>query len=266
MATTVVHSASPAPSGGSVETPEQANGTSQDDDNLSTKTPDPSGQPSSSTPIPTSHAVSSSAETRRERTLALLNVPETVNDARIRALVEPHGALRKIILRPDHHGAIIEFEHVQDVGKAALALEGRELVPGKPPIGVGSVEEMLRGAKSKYGGGSTSFAEKQKGKARLKSGKGGPGSSGGALMAQSALINRPGKMPFGGRRGGRGGLGQKRGDVVAKRDDGAGASGAEDRAGESESMDAGVSGSAGAGKSNADFRALLSKGSSAKKE
>lgn len=78
---------------------------------------------------------------RRDRTLALMNVPDTVNDARIRALVEPMGQLIKIILRPDHQGAIVEFADVHDAGKASLKLEGKELVPGRP-LHIGSVEEL----------------------------------------------------------------------------------------------------------------------------
>lgn len=78
---------------------------------------------------------------RGSRTLALMNVPDTVNDARIRALVEPFGRLVKIILRPDHQGAIVEFANVHDAGKASLALEGKEIASGRP-LHIGSVAEL----------------------------------------------------------------------------------------------------------------------------
>lgn len=78
---------------------------------------------------------------RSSRTLGLMNIPDTVNDARIRALVEPFGRLVKIVLRPDHQGAIVEFADVHDAGKASLALEGKEIVPGRP-LHVGSVAEL----------------------------------------------------------------------------------------------------------------------------
>ncbi|KAJ5792678.1 uncharacterized protein N7503_008656 [Penicillium pulvis] len=78
---------------------------------------------------------------RWDRTVALMNVPDTVNDARIRALVEPLGRLIKIVLRPDHQGAIVEFVDVHDAGKAKLALEGKEIIPGRP-LHIGTVEEM----------------------------------------------------------------------------------------------------------------------------
>lgn len=100
--------------------------------------------PSSSPPAEVNGASSEYIETtgeRRERTLALMNVPDTVNDARIRALVEPLGRLVKIILRPDHQGAIVEFADVHDAGKASLALEGKEIAPGRP-LHIGSVEEL----------------------------------------------------------------------------------------------------------------------------
>ncbi|KAJ5916694.1 hypothetical protein N7504_000709 [Penicillium tannophilum] len=78
---------------------------------------------------------------RWDRTVALMNVPDTVNDARIRALVEPLGRLIKIVLRPDHQGAIVEYVDVHDAGKAKLALEGKEIIPGRP-LHIGTVEEM----------------------------------------------------------------------------------------------------------------------------
>jgi RNA recognition motif-containing protein len=87
-----------------------------------------------------SNVVETSGE-RGNRTLGLMNIPDTVNDARIRALVEPFGRLIKIVLRPDHQGAIVEFADVNDAGKASLALEGKEIVPGRP-LHVGSVAEL----------------------------------------------------------------------------------------------------------------------------
>ncbi|CAI7608929.1 unnamed protein product [Penicillium pancosmium] len=85
-----------------------------------------------------SHTVSH----HRERTLALMNIPDTVNEARIQAMVEPFGQLIKISLRPDHQGAIVEYANVQDAGKAALALEGKEIAPGRA-LHVGGVAELM---------------------------------------------------------------------------------------------------------------------------
>jgi hypothetical protein len=72
-----------------------------------------------------------------------MNIPDTVNDARIRSLVSAYGPVVKIVLRPDHQGAIVEFLDVNDAGKASLELEGREIVPGRP-IRVGHVPDMLK--------------------------------------------------------------------------------------------------------------------------
>lgn len=77
------------------------------------------------------------------RTIGLLNVPDTVNDARIRAFAENYGAIVKVVLRPDHQGAIIEYRDVASAGKAALGIDGHEIAPGRK-LGVGSVKEMLQ--------------------------------------------------------------------------------------------------------------------------
>jgi RNA recognition motif-containing protein len=132
---------------------------------------------------------------RRDRTLGLMNVPDTVNDARIRALVEPYGKLVKIVLRPDHQGAIVEFADVNHAGKAALELEGQEISAGRK-LHVGTVSEMLKQSAEKRNQ-EPGPAPKVKSK---------PGS---AFLAPTAPIKRP-PQP-GGRSGKRGGLGIKRG-------------------------------------------------------
>lgn len=71
------------------------------------------------------------------RTIALMGLPDIVNDARVRALVEPLGPITKLIHQPGHGGAIIEFADVRTAGKAALQLnsmeyEGHKLRTGSP--------------------------------------------------------------------------------------------------------------------------------------
>ncbi|KAL4954067.1 hypothetical protein BDW69DRAFT_144512 [Aspergillus filifer] len=129
---------------------------------------------------------------RRDRTLGLMNVPDTVNDSRIRALVEPYGKLVKVILRPDHQGAIVEFADVSDAGKAALELEGQELSPGRK-LHIGPVAEMLK------------QSAERKGPVQPTKPKDKPKSS---FLAPTAPIKRP-PQP-GGRSGKRGHLGVKR--------------------------------------------------------
>ncbi|KAL8909343.1 MAG: hypothetical protein Q9171_005101 [Xanthocarpia ochracea] len=126
----------------------------------------------------------------RARTVVLLNVPDTVNDARIRTRAERYGPLVKIVLRPDHQGAIIEFRDVTDAGKAALELDGDESLCGRT-LRVGDMRELLQ-----------QQPERKNDKPGPKTGKSTVSS--GAL--QSAMpIRRP--VQLGVKRGGRGGLG-----------------------------------------------------------
>lgn len=189
----------------------------------------------SASPIPTSTNNNKSAEIQ-SRTLALLNVPDTVNDARIRALASPHGELVRVLLRPDHQGAILEYRDVSSVGKASLALSGHEIIPGRA-ISVGTVAEMMHM------------------KAEKRSDRIGTGAkSTSAALQGPAPVRRP--IQATGRRGGKGGLGFKRdggalsgskpevdGNVKAVEVNGA----AEKNGGEE----------SGKVKSNADFKAMF---------
>ena len=132
---------------------------------------------------------------RAARTLGLINIPDTVNDARIRALVEPHGKLIKVILRPDHQGAIVEFADVNDAGKASLELEGKDIGTGRK-LHVGTVPEMLRQRAEKKGDRISNPKEKPA-----------------TLLQPTGPIKRP--VQPGARGGRRGGLGIKRGGSVA---------------------------------------------------
>ena len=71
-------------------------------------------------------ASNSRGEARRNHTFALMGLPDTVNDARVRDLVDEYGKVVKLILRHDRGGAIVEFADAITAGKASLALEGRE--------------------------------------------------------------------------------------------------------------------------------------------
>ena len=133
---------------------------------------------------------------RAARTLGLMNVPDTVNDARVHALVEPYGKLIKVVLRPDHQGAMVEFAEVHAAGKASLELEGQEIAPGRP-LHVGTVPEMLKQSAEKKPSRMT-----QPNQSKQKST---------GLLAPPANIRRP-QQSHGGRRGG---LGVKRGGASA---------------------------------------------------
>lgn len=82
-----------------------------------------------------------SFETIKTKTLGIMNLPDTVNDLRVHSLFAPFGPLRKVTLRPDHSGAIVEYEHVADAGKASLQLDGSS-VDGHT-IRIGSLAEMM---------------------------------------------------------------------------------------------------------------------------
>jgi len=134
---------------------------------------------------------------RGARTVALMNVPDTVNDSRIKELGEKLGGpLVKVSLRPDHQGAILEYVDERDAGKAQLQLDGYEIAPGRT-LRVGPVREMFQN--------KAEFKN-----SRILTGK----------ALQSAPIKRPVQQT--GRGGGR--LGQKRGGWGANSSSGSGKS------------------------------------------
>ncbi|KAB5571808.1 hypothetical protein GE09DRAFT_644284 [Coniochaeta sp. 2T2.1] len=79
----------------------------------------------------------------RARTIAILDLPDTMNDARVRDLVEPHGEIVKLTLHPLHGGATVEFASAAAAGKASLALEGMEIDDGRK-LRVGTVAELFK--------------------------------------------------------------------------------------------------------------------------
>lgn len=180
-----------------------------------------------------------SASDIQSRTLALLNVPDTVNDSRIRAVAEPYGALVKVVLRPDHQGAILEYRDTASAGKAALGLEGHELIPGRK-LGIGTVREMLHQ------------------KAEVKSDRIGIGRSkkvepGSHALQGAAPIRRP-TQPSLRRGGGKGGLGIKRRGPML------GVSATAEGGQKEQTPDDRVDGSDQRPRSNADFKAMFLNG------
>ena len=167
------------------------------------------------------------------RTLALMNIPDTINDSRVRALAEPYGEIVQLRLRPNHQGATIEYKEEASVGKAALGLEGHKIAPGRP-IRTGTLAEMKK-------------QKPEKKVDRIVVGSGEPS----AALQPAAPVRRPNQP--GARRGGKGGLGTKRGGV--------GLSG--DRAKAGKDVDVDMNGDAEAGdgrgkaKCNADFKAMF---------
>lgn len=181
-----------------------------------------------------------SASDIQARTIALLNVPDTVNDSRIRALAEPYGALVKVVLRPDHQGAILEYKDTTSAGRAALGLEGHELVSGRK-LGIGTVREMLQQkAEVKNDRIGTSGAKKAE-----------PSSH----ALQGAMPIRRPTQPNSKRGGGKGGLGiKRRGPNVL------GLSASAEGGQKEQSSDDMANGSDQGPKTNADFKAIFLNG------
>lgn len=182
----------------------------------------------------------SSAPDRRERTIALMNVPDTVTSDRIRVIAENHGSLVKIQLRPDHQGAILEYVDAVSAGKAGLAFDGHEIEPGRK-LRVGTVPELLR-QKEEYKSDRIHAPKK----------------ADASTLQSSMPIRRPNQP--GAKRGGRGGLGVKRGGVGLS-----GSRGTEDGAGgvapngPSQEQSGEDTAAGGKAKSNADFKAMFLK-------
>ncbi len=173
----------------------------------------------------------------QSRTIGLLNLPDTVNDARIRALAEPYGEIVKISLRPNHQGAILEYKDIASVGKASLGLEGHEIVPGRH-ISIGTVGEMMQ-----------QKAEKRSDRLGT-----GPKTSNASLAKSAAPVRRPAQPQA--RRGGKGGLGLKRAGVGLSGD-----RATKDGQGKERETNGSANGTETEGqgkpKSNADFKALM---------
>ncbi|KAK3698897.1 Splicing factor [Vermiconidia calcicola] len=119
-------------------------------------------------------------KTAKERKVAVFNLPDTVNDARVRAAMERHGPLTKIQLRRDKGGAIVEFANLQDAFNVRQGVNCSSL---GPEVKTGDVADLL--------------AKERKRKAAAPSA---------SAMAPPSL-SRPGQQ----RGGRRGGLGFKRG-------------------------------------------------------
>ncbi|KAF8420793.1 hypothetical protein EV426DRAFT_537042 [Tirmania nivea] len=80
----------------------------------------------------------------RKKTLAILNLPDTINDTRLREVFGKYGPLRKVQLRPEHGGAVVEFVEVKDAGKAELGLVGYKFGRGMEGMRFGRLEDLMK--------------------------------------------------------------------------------------------------------------------------
>ncbi|KAI9698321.1 MAG: Splicing factor [Bogoriella megaspora] len=160
---------------------------------------------------PTSSAADGSTEAhsmnKRERSVTILGIPDTVNDTRTHALAKLFGPVRKLDLHPMYGGALIEYESEKDAMDARYGLGGKEIAPGHP-VRVGKYKELFQGsqihkhdrlvvgkaAPKNTGNGKGNGSDRQKGEER---------------NVYSADSFVPRSVQRGGRK--RGGLGFKRG-------------------------------------------------------
>ena len=75
--------------------------------------------------------------------MAIMNVPDTMKDTRLRAIVEKHGEVVKLVLRPDHQGATVEFVDAATMGRAMMHLDGLEIAPGRK-LQTGTVKDLMK--------------------------------------------------------------------------------------------------------------------------
>ncbi|KAH6667025.1 hypothetical protein F5X68DRAFT_271272 [Plectosphaerella plurivora] len=78
-----------------------------------------------------------------DRTIALLDIPDTVNDARMKTIVQPLSGFKSLVLQPSHGGARVEFEDPASAGRAALQLDGYVLDGRK--LRTGTLDELRHG-------------------------------------------------------------------------------------------------------------------------
>ncbi|KZL86993.1 rna recognition domain-containing protein [Colletotrichum incanum] len=184
------------------------------------------------------------------RTIALLGIPDTVNDARVKEIVEKVGGFKSLVLQPSHGGAKIEFEDEPSAGRAMLQLDGYVLDGRK--LRTGSVEELkhskgeIRTDKIIYGAGGKKQGDKPAAPKNA--------SSGASFVPPSTTVKRP---VLGNRGGAKRGLGFMPKAVSA-------AGGGQGGAAAAAQPEAKVNGAGGGEtearkpmKSNADFKALV---------
>ncbi|KAF2482640.1 hypothetical protein BDY17DRAFT_311085 [Neohortaea acidophila] len=208
--------------------------------------PDANGRRSSDASMHSSNnPADESYKTARERKIAIFNLPDTVNDARIRSAMEEHGPILQIQLRRRDNGAIVEFKNVQD---AFNVRQGVDCAALGADVKTGDVADLLTKVKQRQDGDG-----QQPSSSAVQRGSGHSAATAGDMRPPS--IVRPTQR--GGRRGG---LGFKRGGPSAV---GAGRSSGETTT-VADAADAQQQGKPA--KSNDDFRNMFIKSKEAAEE
>ncbi|KAJ4133921.1 Splicing factor [Fusarium equiseti] len=119
------------------------------------------------------------------RTIALMGLSDTVNDARIRALVEPLGSIVQMTVKPGNGGAEIEFADAATAGKASLQLNSMEFDGHK--IRTGTPDE-LRKAKAEHAPDRITSGKKNKDQEQKAK---GPGALSTMFIPPTTAVRRP---------------------------------------------------------------------------
>ncbi|KAK5958015.1 Splicing factor [Knufia fluminis] len=178
------------------------------------------------------------SEPRSERTIFLTQVPDTINEARLRQVASKYGEVLLCVLKMNHQGALIEFSTVASAGEASLGLDDYEIAPGRKMKVVSEQEMKMQKAERK----DEELIAKSKPKPKTTT----------VPVSGSGFVKRPTQPGNRTRKGGN--LGQRSAMLHANNV-------SHEPAKSPEQQGNGVaSGEAGAKKSNADFRALMSGG------
>lgn len=182
------------------------------------------------------------------RKIALMNLPETINHARVEALLKPVGAFHKLVYQPGKGTAVVEFFDEATAGRASLQLDGAEIEGVK--IQTGSLADLARFTKAAPEEGAPSRQASDKDKGKKVSAGSGPATGAKPVLMQPVTVRRP---VLG--RGGKKGLGfAPRTPAVPSSSGSSSAAGGIPKAG-SEESDAQKTESKP--KSNAEFKAMF---------
>ncbi|CAH0004697.1 unnamed protein product [Clonostachys byssicola] len=129
-----------------------------------------------------------SREAISARSIALMGLPDTVNDARVQALLAPLGTVVKLVLQPSQGTASVEFADAAMAGKAALKLNGMAFEGSE--LRTGSLEDLLQG---KSGSRDTSAAQSSRTEK--------PGGRVASQFVPSSMVRRPGAQRPGPKKG-----------------------------------------------------------------
>ncbi|CAI4214983.1 unnamed protein product [Parascedosporium putredinis] len=123
------------------------------------------------------------------RKIALMNLPETINHARVEALLKPVGAFHKLVYQPGKGTAVVEFFDEATAGRASLQLDGAEIEGVK--IQTGSLADLARFTKAAPEEGAPSRQASDKDKGKKVSAGSGPATGAKPVLMQPVTVRRP---------------------------------------------------------------------------